>query len=221
MVAHKSESIDDEFFLKSREWYYDKYLKPITERVWAAVLLLSAIICFAVHFTATYVFFPLDSPYPFAMYVQGNNDDLHIIRTLSSKHSDSTQVAFAEYLIAYYVKMWEEYDYQNLEKQKEYIKNNSSRAVYNNFINHLDVHYNQDSPILKYKKDGKRIIEILDLEIYGTGSGTNNAKIQFISSDSKTNAVKENNVMLRFTLSDMAAVVKSAPLEFRVLSYGK
>ena len=210
---------NNQYFSEAWGWYCDKYLKPITEQVWLSILLIVSITCLAIHITSVYFFFPLTNSLPFVTYVEKNNDNLHIIKKISSKHSENPQIALAEYLVGYYVKLREEYDYHNLSQQKKQTKANSSRTVYNNFLNYLDVHNNPESPILEYKKDGKQVIKISNVTIYGSGAGTSSAKVAFISSNNQTKVIKERNVMLRFTLSDMASSLKSIPLEFRVVSY--
>ncbi|MBQ4874690.1 MAG: hypothetical protein HRK26_01060 [Rickettsiaceae bacterium H1] len=211
---------DSRYFTEAWDWYADKYLKPSIEKMWLIVLAIISAIIFAIHVFAVNTFFPLSKSVPFVMYVDGNSDDLHVIKKLTDSKNVDPQVALAKYLVTNYVKTHEKYDYNNIEQQKSYIKANSSRLVYDAFLNQLDITQNPDSPLLKYKKEGKLNVDVLNVEIYGTGSS--NAKVQFITYDNITHTKKQHSIMLRFTLSNIvSSVLKLVLLEFRVVSYGK
>ncbi len=209
-----------QYFSEGWNWYADKYLKQIVERSWLLILNVLSVIIFVIYILALQTFFPLVKSVPFVLYVDDVTDNFRIISKLSEDRKMSPQVAVAKYLVQYYVKTRESYDYNNLEWQKKYIKMNSSRAIYNDFVNYFDSTVNKDSPVLKYKRDGRLDVEIEDVIIYGTGGV--NAKVDFIVNDSLNNTRKEHSVVLRFTLSNIVSVVsKVAPLEFRVVMYGR
>lgn len=208
------------YFDEAWNWYGAKYLKLSVEKAWLWLLGVMCIVIFGIHILAVQTFFPLTKSIPFVMYVDNTSDDLHVIKKLGNLNKSDPQITLAEYLVSHYVKLREEYDYNKIEEQKTFIKANSSRLVYDRYINDLDVNLNSNSPILKYKKEGKRTITILDVEIYGASS--NSAKVHFTAYDNLTNTSKEYNIMLRFTLSSVvSAALKLVPLEFRVVSYGK
>ena len=209
-----------QYFNEAWNWYANKYLKQSIERLWLIVLAILCIIILIIHVLAANSFFPLFKSFPFVMYSDGTSDDLHVIKKITESNYQDPQLALAKYLVTYYVKLREGYNYSNLEQQKSHIKANSSRLVYDSFLRYLDISQNPDSPLLKYKKEGKLSISVLNVEIYGPSNS--NAKVHFVVYDNLTQTSKEHNVVLRFTLSNLvSAVLKLVPLEFRVVSYGK
>lgn len=210
---------NDQYFSEAWNWYCNKYLKQNTERVWLIALSILCTLILTLHIFALQTFFPLAPEIPFAIHVDGNDDDIHVIKKLSSD-TKNPQIALASYLAAHYVKLREEYNYYNLEEQKEYIKANSSRLIYKKFLNHLDTNLNPNSPLLVYKKNGTRTVQVTDVKLYGNSN--NNATVKIITHDNLTNIAKQQNVLLKFTLSSIIpTVLKLVPLEFRVITYGK
>ncbi len=214
-----SQAKDKQYFTEAWDWYADTYLKQSVESLWLAVLALLSIFILALYIFAVQFFFPLSKDLPFAIYVEGKSDDLHVIKPLTHNQEDP-QTGLANYLIEYYVRLREEYDYDKVEQQKLYVKSNSSRQEYESFLQHLDPNQNSDSPLAKLKKEGKLEVEIINIEIYGATNS--NAKVQFYVHDTLHNTKKLRNITLRFTLSNiLTAMLKLVPLEFRVISYGK
>lgn len=212
----------DNYFTEAWDWYADQYLKPIIEKAWSMVLALISIVLFVIFLAASDSIFPLTKSMPFTMYIDSSTDNLYVIKSLSQTKHSTPQLALAEYLIKNYIMLREQYDYSNLQVQQDSIKANSSHAVYKQFMEQINVNKNVNSPLLQYGKEGKRSVNIRNITIDGTGSGTGSARVNFITSDNVTNTIKEQNVMLRFTLSNIvSSVLKLVPLDFRVIAYGK
>lgn len=153
------ESIESgKYFVAAREWYKEKYLKPLIQRsqvflcccVFGTLFAEIAMNVSSLFPTIEKVQYSLTLPDAYqrtatvikADYVQGN--------PLGS---------IADIMVRDYVTQRERYSYSNLKPQFIFIQNTSSRPVYKKFASFMSLD-NLNSPVWLYKTEFKRFITL-------------------------------------------------------------
>lgn len=113
--------------------------------------------------------------------------------------------AIAQILLQDYIIATESYDYLKLQEQYEYIHHNSTRLIYKQFQLFMSLS-NDNSPILRYNKMGRRRVEIIDYKIISN----NEVMITFDTNGWDTHNVfneqKQWQVIIKY---DMASINNS------------
>lgn len=147
-----------EYFTEARKWYNQKYLHPLCYRsmaLCAAGLFVMLAIVITMNMQSL---FPLVRVLQYSITTGGSGDETALI-TKAEQIPNNPALSISEILLKDYVIKREEYDYNSLASQMEYVKNTSTRVVYKKFYNYLSID-NPDSPVLRYQKDAKRVITV-------------------------------------------------------------
>jgi type IV secretion system protein VirB8 len=148
-----------EYFADAKHWYKYKYIHPFSQR--SFIFILSAIICFL--FIGVVI--NINSLFPSVIQVKysinansADNKAAQIIRANQVENDPLASVT--DILTRNYVINREKYNYDDLKKQFVFVKNNSTRIVFRQFYNFMNID-NPSSPVLKYQKHTKRSTEII------------------------------------------------------------
>ncbi|AZL15617.1 VirB8 family type IV secretion system protein [Rickettsiales endosymbiont of Stachyamoeba lipophora] len=210
------------YFEDAIEWYGLKYLYPTAQRLnFLFYIILLALVAYMLADTSLKI---LEKPEKYIYMVNLENS----ITTKSSikelEHPVSSQLAIAEMLIRQFVIKYESYDYFQIPKQFEYIKNNSSREVALSFYHKMDLS-NNNSPILKYQKHSKIVISDIKVEFYDSFKPDNGRAIvtlkkNIISTSSSSKVIEDVMLTLDYELTDIEKIVnKQKSLIFIVKEY--
>ncbi|RZI47615.1 hypothetical protein EDM53_00975 [Rickettsiales endosymbiont of Peranema trichophorum] len=218
--------VDRSYFENARQWYGDRYLKPLKHRAYILVATLF-ILWFTFLIVKTVL---LDDPvqkYPFAIYVDDQINYFPHIQRLSNSDG-SVAVAVARYLLAQYVKIREGYDYNNLHTDKlttllRTIMSLSSQKLFRSYIDYLDPSINSTSPILRYKTNALVTVSVTSVEFPQHNHHPESAKVYYQVTEQWIGGQRKLSkwvVDTDFILSDISKVLtKEMPLKFTVTSY--
>lgn len=156
---------DGSYYEEAKQWYFRKYLSPITDRSYVLVIACLIGIAFLISAYNTWQLkksMDAKRDYPFIVNAENSTDDFSHIKSLGDD-SETAQQAIAKYLVIDYIRTREEYTKDMLgEKYKRIlkkIKRTSTASVlseYKNYMNDL----NPYSPLIRYSDHSERKIEI-------------------------------------------------------------
>ena len=157
--ATNKEVENQSYFEDSINWYNIKYLQPFTQRSYVALALIFTVIAIFSLSANIYLLFPIQKTLYYAVHAdETDKSDVKLIQPNSFSEDPIKSLVAA--LVENYIKIREEYDYDKLQEQFLYVKNNSTRFIYTAFYNSMDLN-NSKSPILNYRRDLVRKITIL------------------------------------------------------------
>ncbi len=190
-----------EYFRDARIWYNELYHRPIGERSFFIVItLLSAItIWLSVHVYLS--MFPLKPVIPYIILSENIVDEYPVISPLRQAPSEDLNISIARFLIANYVQMRENYQYdvQKMEWSFNRVRSTSTEQEFAKY-QHVVNPQNPASPFNKYGRDARREIAIsnitLDLE-----SKPSSAQVHFTSKVIRNKQVQINNWVANITFS--------------------
>lgn len=157
-----------EYFDDSRYFFHRKYLSPFTESAYVFAILIISIPLMFVLIYRIYFSFPLQERIFYAVYV---NDVFGKTSRILNASKDSPKLSVAYFLIKNYVINREKYEYNLIEDQAEYVRNNSTRLVFRRFQNFMNLE-NPNSPVLRYQKSGFREIKIKNITFQDANTAT-------------------------------------------------
>lgn len=147
-----------EYFTEARKWYKQKYLYPLCYRSMALCAATLFVILATIIVINMQSLFPLVKVLRYSVTTSGSGDETALVT--KADHIDNNPMrSISEIMLKDYVQKREQYDYNALANQIEYVKNTSTRIVFKRFYNYLSID-NPDSPVLRYQKDAKRTITI-------------------------------------------------------------
>lgn len=147
-----------EYFTEARKWYKQKYLHPLCYRsiaLCAATLFIMLAIVITMNMQSL---FPLVKVLQYSITTRGSGDETALI-TKADQIDNNPLRSISELMLSDYVQKREQYDYNSLASQIEYVKTTSTRIVFKKFYNYLSID-NPDSPVLRYQKDARRVITV-------------------------------------------------------------
>lgn len=149
------------------------------------------------------------SRYPFPIYALDQTKYYSQIHSISNP-DESIEMSFAKYFVSTYVQYRENYNYNNFygpesEAFFNKIKTFSSRKIYREYIDYMDVEQNSDSPIIKYKNKTIRNVVIKKVELRSSY-----AKVYFSSKEFGPFGVKEGDFIseINFQIDDIDEAFK-------------
>jgi type IV secretory pathway component VirB8 len=217
---------DGSYFEDAKDWYFQKYVFPITERAmvfFAAgfVLIMACIIAINIRLLIS-----VPERIPFVVYTPNSLDNFSLIQSLATKNT-TPQEAVAHYLLTDYLRSREEFipsqmDNKNFPYLVKKIKSSSSKAVLNEFKGYMS-NMNPYSPFVRYHDGVTRTIVIKKLDFLTSDLTTGKAVIQFeaieTSKDKKDNRSMWEAV-IHYRLPDIENIARTqAPLRFLVRYY--
>ncbi|MDZ5762208.1 Type IV secretion system protein VirB8 [Candidatus Cyrtobacter comes] len=215
----------DSYFLKARDWYVSKYQSAGVQLIYSIVMCIIVASCVI----AALEEITIDSTHykmPIAVYTNDQINYYTNIKSISNKGED-INISVARYLIQKYVINREEYKYGFLSASERgdkimTIRRNSSRRVFDQYINYLNPTTNIDSPILKYGYNVERVIENINVSFAYGVKRPDYAVVQFnireISSTSEQ--VETWKAIVKFSMSDIMNIIdNNTALNFVVTGY--
>lgn len=161
-LATKLDIETGSYFVDSIIWYNTKYLLPFTQRSYFMLVLIFALMAIFSLSANIYLLFPIKKILNYAVYTDDSNTSDIKLTKADNVSKDPIKSLIAT-LVDNYIQTREGYDYDHLEKQFLYVKNNSTRFIYTAFYNSMDLS-NAKSPVSIYRRDFIRRITILSTQ---------------------------------------------------------
>lgn len=149
------------YFTDAEKWYRYKYIQPFSHRSFFLLIVLTISAIFLGVFLNIHSLFPVITKVRYVTNTQEVDKTSQIIK---ADHLKSTIDSVAEIMIKNYIHNREGYEYSSLKKKFAYLKNNSTRSVFKDFYNYMNID-NSDSPILRYQRKIIRTVDIKDIRI--------------------------------------------------------
>ena len=176
-----------QYFVDARKWYSFEYVYPVVHR---SLLLLFALIFIPLLVS---VLINFDSLLPVVRQVRYaiRSEALKNATIISANQIKNNPIgSIADIMLRSYITHRESYDYNLLRPQFLYVQNNSTRIIFRQFANFMNID-NADSPVMRYQKALRRTVNILSVNY----SKNNEAIAKFVSTvKNTTNEVVENIV---------------------------
>ncbi|XVN42564.1 MAG: VirB8/TrbF family protein [Candidatus Rickettsia vulgarisii] len=146
-----------EYFTDARSWYNSTYMYPLIQR--SVVLLLTVIILvlFIVLAITTNNLLPIDRQVRYAIAAKSLKNATIIPADHISKDPISS---IADIMIKNYVIHRESYDYDLLAPQFNFVQNNSTRIIFIQFANYMNID-NPLSPVMRYQRNLRRSVNVV------------------------------------------------------------
>lgn len=177
-----------QYFKDARAWYRNKYIYPFSHRSFLALIF---VFIFAI---TGGIAFNLYNIFPMVIQVkysiQANDAETKTAQIIRANQLGNDPVtSVTDVLVRNYITNRENYNYDRLKNQFIYIKNNSTRIVFREFYNFMNID-NSSSPVLTYQKSVRRNIKVLSANYYN-----NKAVVNFESiAKNQTGEIIENMV---------------------------
>ncbi len=176
-----------QYFVDARKWYSFEYVYPVVHR---SLLLLFALIFIPLLVS---ILINFDSLLPVVRQVRYaiRSEALKNATIISANQIKNNPIgSIADIMLRSYITHRESYDYNLLRPQFLYVQNNSTRIIFRQFANFMNID-NADSPVMRYQKALRRTVNILSVNY----SKNNEAIAKFVSTvKNTTNEVVENIV---------------------------
>lgn len=164
-----------EYFSDSVTWYTTKYVAPLSHRSYLSILVVILSLIFLGLTLNIYNIFPIKKQVEY--FIEASDRTDQSIKIIKANYFDNdVEKSIADIFLKNYVIKRESYDYNSLKKQSTFISNNSTRIIFNQFFNYINID-NPSSPIIKYQEYIKRYISILSVNQVSK----NEANIKFSS----------------------------------------
>ncbi len=224
LIAKMIES--GEYFSDAREWYASKYLYPYTQKAYIGVIAIVLIIFTIIIFQTT-LLDNIKKKYPFPLYTEDEVNYYSKILPIADG-SEPIPISVARYFASSYVKVREGYDFgviddkDNWKRLLREVRELSSRKVFSDYVDYVDTYRNPDSPVIRYKSNTKRIIEIEKVEFPRISNSPESAKVYYkaiekTDKDEKTSFWVAN---LTFSMTDIDNVLDNkVKLQFTITKY--
>lgn len=147
-----------EYFVDARQWYIHKYTYPITQRSINCVLAFAIFLLLICIIYNIYNIFPLKTPVRYTVLAESEQTTSSIIP--ADQIPNNSLGSIADIMVKNYVNTREKYDVLSLKNQFQFIKNTSTRMVFKDFYNFMNID-NPLSPMMRYQKYVKRTIKII------------------------------------------------------------
>ncbi|AFB26018.1 MULTISPECIES: virB8 family protein [spotted fever group] len=206
-----------EYFIDARKWYNFKYILPFSHRsllllICTIFTLLLTLVCININ-----ILLPINKKVNYLI----KDDAEKQAAITNTKHSTLVKpyTSIANIMLQNYVNQREEYNYDILKEQFTFIKNASTRIVYMQFANFMNID-NPLSPVIRYQKLYSRSINILSIK----NINDNEAVVTFESlAKNSTDAILENMVWearIGFIMDSISTNTSpDMPFNFTVTSY--
>lgn len=166
-----AEKIEDKTYFKDAlNWYFVKYLSPISERSILIGLCLISLFSGLIIYLIINAMFPLVENVPVILQERDSSKYAPIVRELNAKKDrlDNINEAVARHLVNEYVRERESFDYSegNIEaynKKLLIMQNNSSASILKDFKEINDIN-SKSSPLKYFGRNVTRDIEIIGFE---------------------------------------------------------
>ncbi|MCP5369615.1 MAG: hypothetical protein H6909_02880 [Rickettsiaceae bacterium] len=148
-----------QYFEEAKKWYRVSYIHPFSQRSFLLIISVISLVVFVSILINIYNLFPLKKEVQYIINSAAITDKAVKVYQARYEHHDA-QLSITNILVNKYIVAREKYNYPDLKKQFTYVKNNSTRIIFQRFLSFMNID-NPDSLILKYQKNIKRDIEII------------------------------------------------------------
>lgn len=214
-----------EYFEEARFWYAIRYIAPHYHLTY---VLLACLIIFMAALVAsdTATFQSAVDERPFPLYTEDATQYFSRIKRLTIA-SESLTIAVARYLLEQYVTSREQYISYDLTPEEwqntlNRVRESSSRKVFDQYIKYIDPVLNSSSPVLKYKMQASRFIQVQSVEFQKNTDRPNYADVLFVATE-KTSDTSDSSYWIarvNFSMSSINNVLdRKSDLDFIVTDY--
>jgi type IV secretion system protein VirB8 len=148
-----------EYFEEAKRWYKTSYIHPFSQRSFLLIISVISLVVFFSILVNIYNLFPMKREVQYIINSADLTDKSVKIYKATYDERD-VQLSITNILVNKYIIAREKYNYQDLKKQFTYVKNNSTRVVFQRFLSFMNID-NSESLILKYQKNVNRDVTIV------------------------------------------------------------
>lgn len=210
-----------EFFQESREMYDFAVHDPMAERYLYVLITSVATLIFLITFIGMRGLYPLKATIPFIVSSTNMVDEVPHIRSLISYKGEDPSQAVLNFVITNYMKLREEYDIENFDRNLSGVQSQSTEAVFEEFNRMVDPR-NPASPIMLYQRHSIRKIMIYSIK--ASRDTENTLEVLFEASIEGRNEIKKSrwqaNISFNYSgveLDNDTGTIK--PFSFLVTQY--
>lgn len=207
-----------QYFVDSRNWYLNKYIYPSVERTFFGFISI-CFLCLVVIMGALTLF--NNSELLQSTYTVNMKDTVtKVAKFQSLDESIKPDIAMSNYMLGYYVKTRESYNFNELDAQLVKMSNLSTLPVYNDFHNYMSIN-NVNSPQFTYQQDNTRSIEITSIKYLTANSAQVNFTATVLWTATNQKETSSWIAKVTFAVSDLENLVssRSKQLDFVVTDY--
>ena len=176
-----------QYFIDARKWYSFEYVYPVVHK---SLLFLFSLIFIPL---LLWLLINFDTLLPIVRQVRYaiRSEALKTATIIHANHIKNNPIgSISDVMLKNYIIHRESYDYNLLRPQFLFLQNNSTRIIFRQFANFMNID-NTESPVMRYQKTLRRSVNILSVNYYPN----NEAIVQFVSTvKNNTNEVVENIV---------------------------
>lgn len=152
-----------EFFKQGREWYNQIFLSPRFLRSAVFTFAITGIIFLVVLYFNIKMLFPVNRQIIYAINVSDASN--FAARILNANHyENNTEKSVTRIFLETYVRIRERYNYEDLADQMLFVRNTSTRAIFNRYSSYLSLD-NPESPVLRLQRYAKKEIVVNKIDI--------------------------------------------------------
>jgi type IV secretion system protein VirB8 len=148
-----------EYFEEAKRWYKTSYIHPFSQRSFLLIISVISLVVFFSILVNIYNLFPMKREVQYIINSADLTDKSVKIYKATYDERD-VQLSITNILVNKYIIAREKYNYQDLKKQFTYVKNNSTRVIFQRFLSFMNID-NPESLILKYQKNVNRDVTIV------------------------------------------------------------
>lgn len=207
------------YFEDAKAWYNSIIVNNIVQRSYLILIACVTLILTLTMALNIYSILPNTYQMQFIASIPDLSDFNTKIKKFDQPGNRSINELIYSYLLGFYVKSYESYDYNNLANQLKDINSKSSKQVYKQFYSNLSLD-NPTSPILLLQQSGTRTIEIKSVAFeeekdlakinFLSDQRSGMARITYVSTDKYADNSKKSAIKLaeiNFLYNDIHNIV--------------
>jgi|GEM_PF-3769896 len=214
-----------EYFKEARDWYAVKYLSIKTQHLYLFIIALLSV-CSTYIAIGTSILNQTTISYPIPLYFNNSMQYFPQILPLSQP-GDTINISVGRYMVNYYITKREGYnplkiDPENWAKHLSQIQSLSSRRVFSQYQAWVDPTINPDSPLITYKDNTERTIDIKDIIFDRNEAIPSSAVVMFTSTEkTRDSAISSNwSAEIKFSMADAGMAIEDpSDMQFVVTAY--
>lgn len=158
---------DGTYYAKAMDWYFFKFCRPISDRVYAFIIMLLYLIAVYMLYIQIKSWFPLTVNRPIVL-VNKDAQFKQVVAKMENPYKNA-DLALLTFLLKNYVNIREEYiegslDLLKIDNRLRKVTNNSTREIAKEFQGSFDAS-DAKNPIKRLGKAGSRKINILSVDL--------------------------------------------------------
>ncbi len=182
-VAEKIEN--GEYFKDAHEWYFKKFIYPITERSLFVIFTIIALFIFSIAMRLVLDAFPLTKTFPVFVEMNDTAESYSRLTPLGTQNEKDSNQILARFLVKKFIKANEEYNFdrnfQEIKANSRYVKQFGSENITKRFLRSVSKS-NPRSKLRRYRTHTVRRIKF------------NNRSIRVVSMEENKTKTKESKL---------------------------